>query len=126
MLSEDIQFMMREFLFPTMATFFDDTHHKEAMSKTHFAAYFSQFPDSDEIARQKKSKLLCGLCEKGRLYRSMEGLNAMQNAKHVASDFLFPLCTVEWRRFRWSPLCFQKTISSKRIVHALCRNTQHE
>ena len=85
---EDIQFMMREFLFPTMATFFDDTHHKEAMSKTHFAAYFSQFPDSDEIARQKKSKLLCGLCEKGRLYRSMEGLKCYAECKACGVRFL--------------------------------------
>lgn len=78
---EDLKFMLAEFLCPTMSEFFDDDQHRPAMQKTHFAAYYSREPGSDAISRQTKSKLVCGLCEKGTLHRSMEHMEAYAECK---------------------------------------------
>ena len=78
---DDFQFMLREFLCPTMALFFDDDVHREAMQKTHFAVYYSQVEGAPHLARQTKSKLVCGMCGKGALYRSVENMEPYAECK---------------------------------------------
>lgn len=78
---DDFRFMMREFLCPSVASFLNDEYHKEALTKTHYAVYFSQHEGSSLIAHQTKSKLICGMCGKGGLYRSMDNMKAYAECK---------------------------------------------
>jgi hypothetical protein len=78
---EDFQFMMSDFLCPTMANFLDDDVHRASMEKTHFAVYYSQEEGSTHIAQQTKSKLVCGMCGKGALYQSIENMDPYAECK---------------------------------------------
>jgi len=77
----DLQLMLRDFMLPTMKLFFGDAYHCDAMRKTHFAIYYAQEEGCNTVARQTKSKLICGLCEKGTLHRSMEYMEAYAECK---------------------------------------------
>lgn len=84
---DDFQFMLRSFLCPTMTQLFDDDVHRDTMSKTHFAVYYSKFPDSEYIAQQTKSKLICGMCQKGTLHRSIENMEPYAECKRCGIRF---------------------------------------
>jgi hypothetical protein len=105
---DDFQFMMRDFLCPTMAHLFDDDVHRDAMSKTHFAVYYSQFPDAEHLAQQTKSKLICGMCGKGALHRSIENMEPYAECKRCGIRFACSVMDGGVDTISTMPLMFSK------------------